>query len=108
MNKSLQEYNNHVETIKKLTVDTYGEDLTNYCHANFLPSISRAIMLLHLTDPAKALPDMEMVLFSLVKEASKVPFALVDQHLLTPGVISKVMDEALELTEDAGFGDIEF
>jgi hypothetical protein len=51
---------------------------------------------------------MEMVLFSLVKEASKVPFALVEQHLVTPGVISKVMDEALELTENAGFGDIEF
>jgi hypothetical protein len=108
MNQSLKDYNSHVETIKKLTIDTYGEELTGFCYANFLPKISQGLILLHLMNPEKALPDMEMVLFSLVKESSKVPFDLLEQHLLTTGVISKILDEALELTLNAGFGDIEF
>jgi len=107
MKKTLEEYNLHVQDIKKLTVDTYGAHLTSYCTANLLPAFSFGIMMIHLQDPNRPLPDMEMVLFSTVKEASKVPFAQITKHFNTQEVLFRVLDEALELTTNAGFGDLD-
>lgn len=108
MEKSLAEYTKHVQQIKKMTIDTYGAALVEHCHKNILPSISYGLIMLHLQDPEKPLPDMEMVLFSVVKEASTVPLNRVNEHFNTPEVIFRVLDEALELTTNAGFGDLEF
>ena len=107
MQKTLKEYDLHVQEIKKLIVDTYGATLTNYCKDNLLPAFSAGIMMLHLQDPTKPVPDMEMVLFSTVKEASKIPFAQINKHFNTQEVVFRVLDEALELTANAGFGDLD-
>ena len=108
MQKTLAEYTKHVLQIKKMTIDTYGAALTEHCHKNILPGISFGLVMLHLQEPEKPLPDMEMVLFSVVKEASTVPLSRVDEHFNTPEVVFRVLDEALELTTNAGFGDLEF
>lgn len=107
MKKTVADYGAHVESIKKLTKDTYGDELVAFCYSEILPEISRGLLLLHLMNPSKALPDMEMVMFSLAKELSKVPADKRMKHLDTPKVLFRILDEALELTQNAGFGDIE-
>ena len=100
----LDGYTDHILTIKKLTVDTYGQALTDYCHANIFPGIASGLMLLHLQNPEKDLPDLEMVLFCLVKEASKfTKFKKTFKHINTQKVLFDLLDEALELTKQAGF-----
>ena len=100
----LDAYAAHIETIKKLTIDTYGLALTEYCHNNILPTISRGLMLLHFYNPGKKLPDLEMVLFCLVKEASTVSeLSKIGAHVSESEVLFAILDEALELTEQAGF-----
>lgn len=100
----LDAYTAHIQTIKKLTVDTYGKALTEYCHNNVLPTIAKGLMLLHLYNPGKKLPDLEMVLFCLVKEASTVSkFDKIALHISDTEVLFAILDEALELTEQAGF-----
>ena len=42
----LDGYTDHILTIKKLTVDTYGQALTDYCHANIFPGIASGLMFL--------------------------------------------------------------
>lgn len=107
MQKTLAEYNKHVEEIKKLTVDTYGAELTDYCTSKLIPVFSTGLIMIHLQDPTRPLPDMEMVLFSVVKEASTVPLHRIVEHFNTMEIIFKVLDEALELTINAGFGDLD-
>jgi len=108
MKKTLREYDLHVQKIKKLTVDTYGAALTKHCNDTLLPAFSAGIMMLHLQDPNKPLPDMEMVLLSTAKEASKIPFKKIKKHFRSQDVVNRVLDEALELTATEGFGDLDF
>ena len=109
--KTIGAYNEHVGSIHKLVQDTYGVEYHAMAYAITTNLISPSLLIRHLAtgDPV---PDPEYIMFSLAKDLSecKVVRSSFTQYLKkleNEAKINKLLDEAMELTENAGFGDIE-
>lgn len=99
---NLQEYSEHVDVIVDAARQSFGKALVDECFTKYLPTVSLGLMMLHIQDPTKALPDMEMVLFCMAKELSTIKPKYRAKHLTKQSVINSILDEALEMTLDIG------
>ena len=109
--KTLENYNEHVVDIHKLVQDTYGVECHVMAYAITTNLISPSLLVKHLTT-GEPVPDPEYVMFSVAKDLKeckivKETFSDYLHGLLDQTKLHKVLDEAMELTENAGFGDIE-
>lgn len=109
--KTIGAYNEHVSSIHKLVQDTYGVEYHAMAYAITTNLISPSLLIRHLAtgDPV---PDPEYIMFSLAKDLSECKvvrgsFTSYLKKLENEAKINKLLDEAMELTENAGFGDIE-
>lgn len=99
---NLEKYNEHVELIIQTARQSFGKALVEECYTNYLPVFGLSLMMLHIQDPKKPLPDMEMVLFCMAKELSTIKAKRRAEHLTKESVVNSILDEALEMTLDIG------
>lgn len=108
--KTLAEYNDHVQSIHKLVSDTYGVEYHAMANAITTQLISPLLLMRHLMT-GDEVPDPEYIMFSVAKDLSECQ---IDRDGLQEYVssftdqekIHKILDEAMELTDNAGFGDV--
>ncbi len=108
--KTLTEYNEHVQSIHKLVSDTYGVEYHAMANAITIQLISPLLLMRHLMS-GDEVPDPEYIMFSVAKDLSECK---VDRGGLQDYVssfadqkkIHRILDEAMELTDNAGFGDV--
>ena len=110
--KTVSGYNEHVSDIHKLVLDTYGAEYHAMAYTITVNLISPNLLMRHLLtgDPV---PDPEYIMFSLAKDLSECKVTLNTFETYTSGLhkpekIHSILDEAMELTENAGFGDIQY
>jgi hypothetical protein len=101
-NIDLKEYEAHVETIKQVARQSFGAAVVEECLNKYIPIFSLSLMMLHIQDPKKPLPDMEMVLFCMAKELSTIKPKKRAAHIVKQSIINSILDEALEMTLDIG------
>ena len=98
----LKKYNEHVELIIETARQSFGKAVVEECYTQYLPTVGLGLMMLHVQDPKKPLPDMEMVLFCMAKELSTIKPKYRASHMSKQSVINSILDEALEMTLDIG------
>ena len=110
--KTLDVYNEHVTDIQKIIDDTYGGERRAMAYAITSQLISPVLLMRHFLTGELG-PDPEYVMFILAKDLTecqvvKGTFSKYLTGLKNPDKMSKLLDEAMELTENAGFGDISY
>ena len=109
--KTLAEYNDHVQSIHKLVAETYGVTCHAMANAITIKLISPSLLMRHLLT-GDEVPDPEYVMFSVAKDLSECQitedtFEDYVSGLADPDKIDSILDEAMELTDNAGFGDVQ-
>jgi hypothetical protein len=109
--KTLAEYNEHVLSIHKLVKETYGVECHAMANAITTKLISPSLLMRHLLT-GEVVPDPEYIMFSVAKDLNQCQikedtFGDYVSSLADPDRIHGILDEAMELTDSAGFGDVE-
>jgi hypothetical protein len=101
-NVDLKEYAAHVETITQVARQSFGAAVVEECLRDYIPIFSLSLIMLHIQDPKKPLPDMEMVLFCMAKELSTIKPKKRAVYIGKQAVVNSILDEALGLTLTIG------
>ena len=109
--KTLAEYNEHVLSIHKLVSDTYGVEYHAMANAITIKLISPSLLMRHLLT-GDEVPDPEYIMFSVAKDLSECKVEIDEfqeyvSSLANPDKIHGILNEAMELTDNAGFGDVQ-
>lgn len=113
--KTHEGYQQHLRDVMKVIETTYGENIAatarSFTQVRILPPIALMAMM------GKDVPDPEYIAFSVAKALNdryakdSDPVMMADglgQSIMeNPQVMFSILDEAMELTRDAGYGDIE-